>query len=284
MKTSSLFSKIFFALLFLSLTFLSSCSYRYYSPDDAKMMTFTDGNQVQFSGSSGLINRAVDVQGGYSPLNHIRLSGSYFARTGSGNNTNGFSDLPDMNGVGRLWTSEIGGYYFLKNKKHEAEKKSPSVRSIGLLIDLQQGFGWGKIKTNYIDIINNGVSVGNSNEGKSVITLSKSFQQLGVHWIDQYFEFGIAHRWGRLHYDEVLIKGVVGNNVRNSISNLENNNLFRINETTVRFSIAVFDMKLFGHITFLSDHPTLFNLGTYTNNFGGGLLIDVDRFWKKARK
>jgi len=271
-------------LILISLSiFLSSCSLRYYSPDDAKMMTFTKKNQVQVSGSTGIVNSAFDVQAGWSPIKHLRLSGSYFLRAAN-NSGDSFNDSR-RSGNGKLWTGEIGGYYFFKNKKYD-ERKDEGDPSIGLLLDFQQGLGFGKIKTDYSDVFENQVSgIITTNEGNSTITLTKNFQQIGIHWIDEYFEFGIAHRFGKLHYNEAILSGEISGDVRSSIGMLEENNIFRINETTLRLAICISGVKLFGHISFLGNNDQLIRQGTYTNNFGGGLLMELDHFfWKKSKK
>ena len=265
----------FFTLIipFFLLIFNSSCSFKYYSPDDAKMMTLRDQHDAQLSVSSGLFNQVIDVQGAYSPIKHLRVSGSYFYRTANGGSGFDVNEVLRLNGHGRLWTGEIGGYYFHDFNSASDDKEGKSKReSHGLLFDGQLGLGKAKVFTNY------------STGGNSITSFTKNFQQIGMNYIDEYFEFGFALRFGQLHYDKVDVFGLVNSQIKQSVESLNEINRFDILESTVRFSICLFDMKFYGHFTILQDHQDLGRLGTYTNNFGGGFLMEIDKLFTKKKK
>ena len=267
-------------LAFLMITFFfSSCANYYYSPNDGDLVTLRKQHDGHISGSTNLGNgedkKVLNIQAGYSPINHLALASSYF-RTSDGNNE-------DRSGKGYIFSGAIGGYYFMpieenlisnKRRKKRIPKHPNLQMEKGILFDFYVGTGEGKVNNFY------------SEGGTSQFNFRKDYIQMGFHLIKKNWGASYNIRRGWLNYSE----GKVYNRLKIDNSNLSKfedltvNNSFDLVEHSFRLHVGIKHFRYFFNITSVQESTALRDLGVENDNFSVGFILEIDEFFRKTIK
>ena len=268
-------------LAFLAITFFfASCSNYYYSPNDGDMVTLRKQHDGHISGSSNLgdgeSKKVMNIQAGYSPINHLAFAGSYF-KTSEGDNNGRF-------GEGNILSGAIGGYYFMPVEDNSIfntrrrKERSPNHPNLnlekGILLDFYVGTGEGKVNNLY------------TQGGRSQFGFRKDYVQMGFHLIKKNWGLSYNVRRGWLNYSN----GKIYNQLKIDNSDLEKfqeltvNNSFGLMEQSFRLHIGVSHFRYFFNITSVRETAELRNLGVENNNFTVGFILEIDEFFRKKIK
>lgn len=268
--------------LFVCLTitfFFSSCANYYYSPNDGDLVILQKQHDGHVSGSSNLAakgdKKIMNFQAGYSPINHLAFSGSYFKTSDQRNND-------QRNGNGSIINGSIGGYYFLPveenlifTRKRKRPSNTPSLNmNKGILMDFYVGTGKGKVNNFY------------SEGGSSKFTFRKNYFQVGFHYIKRNWGMSYNIRRGWLSYSN----GTVYNQFKIDESDLAKfrdltvNNSFDLVEHSFRLHVGIKHIRYFFNITSVDETMDLKDLGVENNNFNVGFILEIDEFFRKNIK
>lgn len=270
-------TKILLAFL-TTFFFFSSCSNYYYSPNDGDLVMLRKQHDGHISGSTNLgdgeSKKLMNLQAGYSPINHLAFAGSYF-KTSEGNNNGRF-------GKGYILSGAIGGYYFMpiednlvfKRRKNRTPKYPNLNMEKGILLDFYVGTGEGKVDNFYTD------------GGSSHFSFRKNYVQLGFHYIKKNWGLSYNVRRGKLNYSD----GKVYNRLKIDESDLAKfqdltvNNSFDLMEQSFRLHVGVSHFRYFFNITSVNETAALRDLGVEDNNFSVGFILEIDEFFRKNIK
>ena len=299
-----------FVIVLLSTLFiLSSCSHKYYAPNEADLLTLREKNDVHFSASFGSagsgsntnsgssINFNIDTtankaesnsynfQLGYSPINHLAISGSYFKIKNS-NRDNSIS------GKGNMWNGAIGGYYFKPiNDKNNTRKlridgkekttsfDSPNMRmKKGFLFDLYLGHSRGNVFNFHRDD-----NCGNC-RATSSFKFTKNYAQLGFHYFREIWGLSCAIRLGQLRYFDGDVLGTrMAVIEQDDIDLIQNDNIYPLRETSLRFYMGTKQIRSFFSASIVDEGPFK-NLDIVNGIVQLGITVDIDSFFKKSKK
>ncbi|MFK8008447.1 MAG: hypothetical protein AB8H03_18965 [Saprospiraceae bacterium] len=267
-------------LTFLTFTFFfTSCSNYYYSPNDGDLVTLRKQHDGHVSGSSNLGEREdkqlMNLQVGYSPINHLAFSGSYFKTSDQGNNDKRY-------GNGYILNGSIGGYYFFPieenliftKKRKRTSKNSNLNMEKGILMDLYVGTGEGKVNNFYTE------------GGSSQFKFRKNYVQMGFHYIKKNWGLSYNVRRGRLNYSN----GIIYNRLKIDASDLAKfedltiNNSFDLVEHSLRLNVSIKHVRYFFNITSVIETVELRDLGVENDNLTVGFILEIDEFFRKVIK
>jgi len=256
--------------------FFSSCANYYYSPNDGDLVTLRKKHDGHISAATNLGadegKKVLNVQAGYSPINHLAFAGSYF-KTSEGETDSRYGDGYILNGA-------IGGYYFLPiNSQRERKRRRISSyphldMNTGVLVDLYLGSGEGKV--------NNFYTVG----GRSHFRFRKNYVQLGLHWIKKNWVFSYNVRRGWLNYynGEVYNRLKINEPDLQKFQDLQIENSFHLQEHSFRINVGISHVRYFMTITSVVGNSDLVNLGVEDNNLTLGLIVEIDEFFREKIK
>lgn len=266
-------------LAFLIITFLfSSCSNYYYSPNDADLVTLRKQHDGHISGATNLgvdeDKKVMNLQAGYSPINHLAFAGSYF-KTSEGDNQGRF-------GEGHILSGAIGAYYFMPfeinpifERLRERTPKHPNLQmETGILLDLYVGTGEGEVNNIYTE------------GGTSQFKFRKDYIQMGFHLIRKNLGFSYSIRRGWLDYSEGQIYNrlKIGESDLLKFQELAVNNSFDLVEHSLRFHVGISHCRYFFNITTVHESSELRDLGVENDNFSVGFILEIDEFFRKKIK
>lgn len=266
-------------LVFLTIPFLfSSCSNYYYSPNDGDMVALRKQHDGHISASSNLgeneDKKILNIQAGYSPINHLAFAGSYF-RTSEGNNKGRFGEGYILNGA-------IGGYYFMpvednlifKRRRMRTFRNPHLKMEKGILFDLFVGTGEGKVNNIY------------SEGGSSQFRFKKNYIQMGFHLIKKNWGASYNVRRGWLNYfdGQVYNQLKISESELDKFQNLTTNNSFNLVEHSFRLHVGIKHFRYFFNISTVINSERLDDLGVENDNFSIGFILEIDEFFRKENK
>ncbi len=278
MKKKSHSSKWIFLLVSFC-SFSSSCSHKYYAPNDGDILALNKKNDLHFSASMGSSalnlekkSESANLQLGYSPIKHLAVSASYFSLRQQNRSS------PRREGNGRIWNSAIGGYYFFKfkelpdsklNAKQLLRKQKGLFSEEGILLDLYLGSGKGRVNNYYIE------------GGSSIFNFDKRYIQFGFHIVGRSLSFNWTFRLANLNYNEGIIFGRPNALNDLSFNILKEQNQFKLNESTLRLTFGQRKIRFMLSSTFVggSENFELLGIKPIVSNFG--LIIEIDDFFRK---
>lgn len=279
---------IFAIILLCNLFIFSSCSHKYYAPNEADLLTLREKNDVHFSGSLQTGGNdetdSYNLQLGYSPINHLAFTTSYF-------NIESSSTDGTIKGNGNIWNGAIGAYYFepvntklIKKRFRKKEKQqaisTPSMRmKKGLLFDFYLGHSKGNVYNFYQ---NDDCETCRAN---SHFRFTKNYGQFGLHYLRETWGISYAFRIGKLNYFDGDIFGnrsAISLEDEMDIQFIEDNNIFNLKETSIRLhlgpkhfrfylSASIVDDRSFGQLDVINDVAQM------------GVTVDIDAFFKKVK-
>ncbi|MFK7775324.1 MAG: hypothetical protein AB8F94_24505 [Saprospiraceae bacterium] len=265
-------------LLTISFFFLS-CSNYYYSPNDGDLVTLRKQHDTHISGSSNLAGnenkKLVNIQAGYSPINHLAFAGSYFKTSDRSNDGQRF-------GNGSILNGSIGGYYFIFveeslffSKSNNRNSRYPNLNmESGILLDLYVGMGKGEVNNLYRE------------GGSSQFKFQKNYVQMGFHYIKPNWGVSYNVRRGWLNYSD----GKVYNQIKIDQSDLKKfqdltiNNSFNLIEHSFRLHAGISHVRYFFNVSSVIESAELKDLGVGNDNFNVGFIIEIDEFFRKIKK
>ena len=284
---------IFVIILLCNLFIFSSCSHKYYAPNDADMLTLREKNDFHISSSLQNVNdsdenKSYNFQLGYSPINHLAFTTSYFKIKDAN---------PDgtIRGNGNIWNGAIGGYYFepvntkiIKKRFRKKERSqifpAPSMRmKKGLLFDFYLGHSKGNVY-NFYQNDDCGTC-----RASSHFRFTKNYGQLGLHYLRETWGISYAFRIGKLNYFDGNVFGhlaAISLEDETDIQFIENNNIFNLKETSIRLHLGPKHFRLYFSASVVDGKP-------FQNEFGEldiindvaqiGVTVDIDAFFKKVK-
>lgn len=250
---------------------ITSCSHKYYAPNDGEFLVLTKRNDLHLSQSVSTGNlTSTSTQLGFSPIKYLGLSGSFFKMKGSRNN--GANNTLKRKGDGTIWNSAIGGYYpFIFKKQFDGKRSLGESHQSGILADIYFGYGKGEV--------NNYYEVG----GSSHFKFDKKYVQLGVHLISDGINTGYLVRIGRLNYYEGKILGQATGLTMESFNILNEQNDFRLIEHSFQFSYGVKQFRVFLVSTGVMFNENLNQLNIKKTNTTIGVILEIDEFFRKKK-
>ena len=262
-------------VLFFMLTLGTSCSHKYYAPNDGDLVMLRKQNDVHVSGAGGT---GTNFQVGYSPIKHLGLAASYFE----------LERLDSRDGIlskgdGHLWNGSVGGYYFFSSTLRENPKKTKKKRK--RLIKNQDGFfeeGW--LTDIYIGhgrgVVNNYYKEG----GSTHFQFQKTYVQFGWHFMAKSFGFSHAVRVGTLNYGKGQIYGTAVADNTSSFNVLTEQNKFNLIESSIRIHFGFKHIRWILSMSAVKKNVKLNELGVINSIVTMGMMVELDEFFRKKTK
>lgn len=280
-----------YLFIFLLPLFLNSCSRYHYSPDDGNMLAVRSENDIHLSAgwNSGRFKDSsnhFNFQVAYSPIKHLGITNSFFYKRDYLRNDNTGS------GEGHIWNGAIGGYYELekfgfprlntpwgalgrprRSLPRVIEDERYFMRQ-GNLFEFYLGHSFG-VSHNYYS----------NGRGFADVNFRKTYGQFGWHWFNDLGGLSYTFKFGQLNFVEASSFGPLTASDLDRLKVLENKSRFFVRESTVRFHFGVRHARCFFNITVLKGHSDLDLLGVDNSNFGMGVIIEIDEFFRgKSRR
>lgn len=253
--------------LIIIIVITTSCSHKYYAPNDGEFIMLTKRNDVHLSQSiSGGNLSSGSTQLGFSPLKYLGLTGSLFTVKSGNNDPN--NNTVEKAGNGKIWNTAIGGYYHFLFKEQFNSINSPQT---GILADVYFGYGKGEV--------NNYYEVG----GSSHFNFEKQYAQIGTYLILEHINVGYQFRIGRLNYYDGKILGQATGLTMESFNLLNEQNNFRIMEHSFQFSYGIKQCRIFMRSTGIGHNKDLEKLGVKNTNTTIGIILEIDEFFRKNK-
>ncbi|MFK8006263.1 MAG: hypothetical protein AB8H03_07830 [Saprospiraceae bacterium] len=271
MISHSPFFQNFTLFLLLFLFFFSSCSHKYYAPNDGEFLVLTKRNDLHVSQSiNGGNLTSTSTQLGFSPVKHLGLTGSFFKIKGERNNPS--DNTFQRKGDGTIWNTAVGGYYpFLFDANNDVTSLFDESQQSGVLADIYFGYGKGEVN-NYYEI-----------GGSTHFKFDKKYVQLGAHLILEKVNVGYQFRLGRLNYSEGKILGQATSLTMESFNSLNEKNNFKIIEQAFQFSYGIRHFRIQFTSTGVVNNKNLNKLGIKRTNTTIGIILEIDEFFRKDK-
>ena len=255
-------------LPFLILIILTtSCSHKYYAPNDGEFLVLTKRNDLHLSQSFSagrLVSTSTQL--GYSPIKYLGLSGSFFQMKGKLKRV--YDNPLKRKGDGKIWNTAIGAYYpFIFDSKIPLGQSHQS----GILVDIYFGYGKGEV--------NNYYEVG----GSSHFKFDKKYTQLGIYFISGRINIGYQLRIGRLNYSEGKIYGQANRLAQEGFNRLRQQNDFKLIENSLQFSYGTKHFRVYIASTGITNNKNLNKLGVKKTNTTIGFILELDEFFRKNK-
>lgn len=255
----------------------TSCTHKYYAPNDGDLLVLRKKNDVHISGGGQNLlsdneSTSGNIQIGYSPISYLALSGSYFK-------LNVIDDNPLIKGNGHIWNGAIGGYYFFpttKNQNFGKDKKflfykGPLKMQKGILVDLYFGLSDGAVNNFY------------ENGGESHFKFQKKYGQLGFHFIRPNWGLDYVCRIGNLKFYEGVAYGEIDPENRNEIDAIESKNSYNLSEVSFRVHVGIKHIRYFITATAVTQGSEINELNIYNGNGSFGIILEIDEFFRKNK-
>ena len=244
----------------------SSFSQEYYAPDEGSYLVLRKKGDIHLSGIYGDYN-SLNIQMGYSPINYLGLTGSYF-KLKKGNTS-----------IPLIWNGAVGGYFFFSRpSKFDYEKKKKWKRKSkrnanffherGLLADIYIGYGRGLVNGYY------------GTEGSAHFKFQKIYYQFGIHWSGKMFGFSYVLRSNFLNYYKGSIYGEIALRTPPHLNRIiDNKNKFNVIESSLRAYLGV------KHIRYIMSFSQIVEGISGTEEiFSMGAIIEIDEFFREKTK
>ena len=279
MKTKSHYSSLlqFVIILLLFGTLNTSCSHKYYAPNEGDLIVLRKKNDVHISrGGQNIFgggSKNQTFQVGYSPISHLAVAGSYFK-------INIIDEESTKNGNGHIWNGAIGGYYFFPIKKYLFRKKNKKFLSSkgllkmqkGILVDLYFGYSDGAVHNFY------------ENGGESHFKFQKIYGQVGLHFIRPNWGIDYVYRIGNLRYYQGAAFGEIDPENRKEIDAIEAKNAYNLGEFSMRVHLGIRHIRYYFSATSVTENSEIIELNIANGIVTFGVILEIDEFFRKKKE
>ena len=266
----------FFILVCFLLFNISSIGQNYYVPNDANLVALNQRNDFHFSGTINPFSDSKKIQNlqlGYSPLNHIGISSSYF-------NSNHLNEIQSISyqTKSEIYDIALGGYIFhpmvvSTDSEKEIKGKGQNILSRqGVVFDLYVGHAQGDIRNFYGGL------------GSNHFRIQKDYIQFGAHARFKFIEIHLATRIGRLSFSEGIVQGRQNHSILNALEIFDIDNDFTIIEHTFRVHAGIKYGQIIISVSRVNSSNQLYRLGVINNASSIGVNINIDEFFRNGKK